>query len=938
MILRPTPSISRSLKIQIPRVPHRGFLGASSTRSNQNRIFDNVRTPNDLHTLTLLSAASNRPLITLWSASWCSTCQTIKPLVKGMIEDERVGEEEGGLGFAEVELDSTLIGDLGVKYMVGGINLRLQILEDADWGMQITSMPTLLAFSRQEAQFDTRLTRPEEMKNKERLREWLLNEARRGGRTGGEEGAVWGNIWERFAGFVLYLIWRELSYLIKLRQAYLLSAWSSSRISSRTVLFTNVPEEYLTHQRLHRMFSGVSQVWLVSDFADLEEQVDDMNKTALKLEGGEMKLIQKAVKAAMKGKKGSGADGQTTQPKPTSWNEFLASKDRPTHRLKFLIGKKVDTIDYGKDHLRELLPEVQASQRSHIAGKEKLLNAVFIEFETMAAAQTASAIIIHDKPATFVARQTGILPGEVIWKNLKMNSWDRSLRRGLATAFIFAMILFWSLPVAVVGIISNVNYLTANVAFLRWIDDIPQVILGVVTGLLPSVLLAVLMSLVPIICRLVAKLAGAITLSEVEQQTQSWYFAFQVIQVFLITTFTSGATAVASQIVSNPTSAVSLLAKNLPKASNFYISYFVLFGTAQAAKYLINIGGLVGIFILSKFASTPRKKYNKWMALTAPSWGSEYPVWTNLGVIAISYAIIAPLVLGFSTVGLALIYIAYKYNMLYVFTTDVDTKGACYARAMQQLMVGVYLAEFCLLGLFAINIGNSAVAVGPLILQIILIIVTIIVHIAMRKKLYPLVATLPLNFLEESDNRHRRAGIGKSVSDEGTARNDSNDMHPGYEDEIITSGPEGTGLVSGAAANFGNAYKTKTETDDIANGAGRPQKRSLFQRLVKPQSQSAAEMSASLNARFREPIQPYDVQEARKAYLHPAIVEEPPVIWLARDPLGVSMKEVGELKEKLTEHGVEVTDEGAIVNQKGKVEWVEESASQAPLWEGRVTY
>lgn len=42
----------------------------------------------------------------------------MKPLIKGMIEDERVGEEEGGLAFAEVELDSTLIGDLGVKYMV----------------------------------------------------------------------------------------------------------------------------------------------------------------------------------------------------------------------------------------------------------------------------------------------------------------------------------------------------------------------------------------------------------------------------------------------------------------------------------------------------------------------------------------------------------------------------------------------------------------------------------------------------------------------------------------------------------------------------------------------------------------------------------------------------------------------------------------------------
>jgi hypothetical protein len=163
-----------------------------------------------------------------------------------------------------------------------------------------------------------------------------------------------------------------------------------------------------------------------------------------------------------------------------------------------------------------------------------------------------------------------------------------------------------------------------------------------------------------------AKLAGAITLSEVEQQTQTWYFAFHVIQVFLVTTFTSGATAVASQIVSDPTQAVPLLAQNLPKASNFYISYFVLYGVAQAANYLFNIGGIFAVFVMNKLAGTPRKKYDKWMALTAPSWGSEYPKWTNLGVIAISYAIIAPLVLGFSTVGMGLIYLAYRYNMLCV--------------------------------------------------------------------------------------------------------------------------------------------------------------------------------------------------------------------------------------------------------------------------------
>ena len=58
-------------------------------------------------------------------------------------------------------------------------------------------MPTLLAFSRQEPQLETKLTRPEQMKNKEFLRQWLLTEARRGGRAGGAGGSLFGNLFGR---------------------------------------------------------------------------------------------------------------------------------------------------------------------------------------------------------------------------------------------------------------------------------------------------------------------------------------------------------------------------------------------------------------------------------------------------------------------------------------------------------------------------------------------------------------------------------------------------------------------------------------------------------------------------------------------------------------------------------------------------------------------
>ena len=53
-------------------------------------------------------------------------------------------------------------------------------------------MPTLLAFSREEAQLETKLTKPEHMKDKKFLRQWLETEARRGG-AGGAGGSLFGS-------------------------------------------------------------------------------------------------------------------------------------------------------------------------------------------------------------------------------------------------------------------------------------------------------------------------------------------------------------------------------------------------------------------------------------------------------------------------------------------------------------------------------------------------------------------------------------------------------------------------------------------------------------------------------------------------------------------------------------------------------------------------
>lgn len=68
---------------------------------------------------------------------------------------------------------------------------------------------------------------------------------------------------------------------------------------------------------------------------------------------------------------------------------------------------------------------------------------------------------------------------------------------------------------------------------------------------------------------------------------------FLVIHGFLIVTLASGLIAALPTIASNPGSAVTLLATQLPLASNFFLTYFVTVGLGGAFGAMLQIVGLI---------------------------------------------------------------------------------------------------------------------------------------------------------------------------------------------------------------------------------------------------------------------------------------------------------------------------------------------------------
>lgn len=671
-----------------------------------------------------------------------------------------------------------------------------------------------------------------------------------------------------FFGFVLFTIYREMMHFVAVRQAYLCSSMYANRISARTILVTSIPDDYLGVPQLLKLFDNVARIWINTDVKELEETVEERDKLAIKLENAEIKYIRTADKnRRLAIKKGTAGDADAESGSVGA--RWVPAKDRPSHKLKFVIGQKVDTIEWSRTELKALNAKIKDLQELQRTDQVKQMNSAFIEFTTQQAAQIAFQCLASNLPLHMAPRYIGITPEEIVWSSLRLKWWERLLKIALVTAFIAALVIFWSFPVAVVGTISNINYLTCQLPWLGFINKIPQAILGVITGLLPAAMLAVLMALLPIILRMCAQIVGKPSLSHVELHVQNSYFAFQVIQVFLVTTLSS---AVASSIESilnltSPSAITNFLATNIPKASNFYISYMLLQGLSVSAGALLQIAGLIVSKILSFILdSTPRKKWNRWTSLSGLGWGTVFPVYTNIVVIALTYAPIAPLILGFATIGLTLFYLAYKHNLLFVYDNSIDTKGMVYPRALYQTLTGVYLAEACMIGLFAIG-----TAPGPIILSVILLVLTILFQMALTNAFGPMLEPLPRN-LQISEN------------------------NPATTGETGESGGE------------------KAAPTALAIEA--PPKVSMVKKFFQPHIY-ATYLSVKALIPQDEVEYTYTPEERENAYVHPALAASEPILWLAKDEAGVSAEEI----EGCKAFDIVASDEFAWIDEKSKVQW-----------------
>jgi hypothetical protein len=736
-----------------------------------------------------------------------------------------------------------------------------------------------------------------------------------------------------FFGMIIFLIYRELYYYTTFRHVVQTTPLYDSLLSSRTLLLTEIPEALLEEAHLRKNFPTATNIWYARDYKELEEDVKERSKLAAKYEGALNSVITKSVKLRYKAIKKS-----KPVPEPADdLNKYLKDgKKRPTHKLKFLIGKKVDTLDYGAEHLGELNKSIKKQQLEHNSNTQ--VPSVFMEFPTQLELQKAYQAIPYNKNFKGTKRYTGLAPDDIVWENLSLTATKRRIKKAIASTILTLTIMFWCIPVAVVGAISNINNLIEKLPFLKFINNLPQVLMGLITGLLPVVALAILMSLVPPFIKKMGKISGLITVQEVELYCQSWYYAFQVVNVFFVLTVASAAASAVTDVINDPGNSLNLLAKKIPAASNFYLAYLCLQGLAISSGLLLQVVTLILSQFLGKILDgTPRKKWSRFNTLGQPGWAVIYPAYQFICLIFIIYAIIAPLILGFSAIALFLIYVAYIYTLIYVLQPNKhDARGRNYPSALFQTFTALYWAEVCLVALFVFAKNWPAVA-----LESFFIAITAAAHIYFKWTFLPLFDIVPISAIKYASGDstftypvqdHGRKEIqveGENYWEGGNQLGLANSLKDQVLPPSADTGVDSIDIKKQAASSDlsdkegassrGPFAEGKVEEEPKTVGAVtgvRSKSISWFKRFFKPSTVTFDMIRAIMPEAYHNYIE-YNSEFLKNAYEDPAVIDEEPHIWIPRDEMGLSEIE----KNKALEQGVDVSDVNAIFNDKGSLEY-----------------
>ncbi|KIY50261.1 DUF221-domain-containing protein [Fistulina hepatica ATCC 64428] len=494
--------------------------------------------------------------------------------------------------------------------------------------------------------------------------------------------------------FILGIVHMHWKAMIHLRSTWFHSPEYQTAFYARTLSVMHVPKKYQSDEGLRAIFESVqvpyptTSVHIGRSVGRLPQLIEYHNNTVRELEGVLVRYLK---------------DGKI-------------GKKRPTIRQGGFLGiggQTFDAIDFYAAKLKRTEAAIQ-DYRMQIDTRK----AENYGFASMAAVPYAHVVakILADKHPKRTDITLAPNPKDIIWDNMNKSDGEIARKKVMGTFWLGAVCFFNTVPLFIISVLANLATLTVYVPFLDDWSNASPASFDFISGVLPSVVSAFFSFFLPIIMRWLTRYMGALTHSRLDRAVVARYYAFLVLSQLVIFTLIGVIFNCVKEIVSeigntswkDIISNLSYLPDTINRTyidqSPYWLTYFPLRGFLVVFD-LAQIFNLVWIsFKTHAFGRTPRD-IREWTQPPEFRYAIYYSNILFMGTVALVFAPLAPLVAIEAAVVFWISSFVYKYQLMFVYVSKVESGGRLWNVVINRLLISVVLMQALMVLTIGIQLG-----------------------------------------------------------------------------------------------------------------------------------------------------------------------------------------------------------------------------------------
>jgi hypothetical protein len=481
----------------------------------------------------------------------------------------------------------------------------------------------------------------------------------------------------------IYVIWVHWKEMVRLRHTWFRSPEYAQSFYARTLTVMHVPKKLQDDKGIAEIFEFVkvpyptTSVHIGRKVGDLPDLIEYHNRTVREFEEVLVKYL--------KGGK--------------------IAKNRPMITIGGtwgMGGTKKDAIEFYTAKLKRTEAAVEAARAK--IDERKAENYGFASMAAVPYAHIVANMLRNKHPkGTDIALAPN--PKDIIWENMNKTDAAIARKRTLGFTWLVVVCFFNTFPLFVISILANLASLTAYVPFLQsWADESPTTF-AIVSGVLPPAVSAIFGFFLPILMRWLSQYMGALTHSRLDRAVIARYFAFLVVSQLVIFTLIGVIFNSVKEIVLQIGSHKSFneIIHNLDKLpgtiNRTYIdqaSYWLTFFPLRGFLVIFDLAQIINLVWLSfkthVFGRTPRD-IREWTQPPDFQYAIYYSNILFMGAVGMVFAPLAPLVALAAAIVFWLSSWVYKYQLMFVFVSKVETGGRLWNVAINRILFTVILMQ-----------------------------------------------------------------------------------------------------------------------------------------------------------------------------------------------------------------------------------------------------